>query len=152
MKRICVFPGSFSPFTKGHEAIVNKIYPLFDRIIIAIGDNNKKDPDFSLKKRIKWIQAIYKENNKIEITSYSGLTTTFCLKKGAKFMVRGLRNTHDFTYEKDMCLMNNKLNHNIETIYIIPDNTVNYISSSFVRDIWKNGGDISSFVPKEVKL
>jgi len=152
MKRICVFPGSFSPFTKGHETIVNKISSLFDKIIIAIGNNDDKDPDFSLEKRINWIQAIYKDNNKIETASYSGLTTEFCLQKEARFIVRGLRNTHDFAYEKNMCLMNTKLNHNIETIYVIPDNTVNYISSSLVRDIWKNGGDISSFVPKEVKL
>lgn len=152
MSRIAVFPGSFSPFTIGHQAIIKKASPLFDKIIIAIGENSQKDEYFTIDTRLKWIRSIYKNNKKIHITSYSGITVKLCKKEKAKYIIRGLRNSCDFEYEKTIAHMNNNLNKEIETIFILTPTELSHISSSIVREIIKNGGDVKKFLPEEINL
>ena len=152
MTKIAVFPGSFSPFSIGHQYIVNKALPLFEKIIISIGKNSEKPEYFSIKKRIQWIQAVYNNNPKIEIKAYNGLTVDFCKQEGADFILRGIRDTSDLKFEKDIAQMNRELNPKIETIFIITSPEISHISSSIIRDIIKNGGDVSKFIPKEINL
>ena len=113
MSKIAVFPGSFSPFTIGHLSIINQSINLFDHIIIAVGNNRNKTQKFTVRKRIEWIERIYKENEKISITSYKGLTIDFCKKNNANYIIRGLRNSSDFQYEKEISQMNYKLDNKI---------------------------------------
>jgi len=152
MNKIAIFPGSFSPFTLGHRSVVDRALPLFDKIIIAIGINSEKNEYFSIEEREQWIKEIYKNNSKIEVQFYEGLTVDLCEKVGANYILRGLRDSHDFKYEKNIAQTNKKLNDRIETIFIITPPEISHISSTIVRDIIKNGGDVSQFLPKEIDL
>ena len=152
MAKIAVFPGSFSPFTLGHKSIVDRGLSIFDKIIIAIGINTDKNQYFSIEERMQWIEDIYGKDPKIEISRYTGLTVNFCKQKGANFILRGIRDSHDFKYEKNIAQMNNKIQDDIETIFLITPPEISHISSSIVRDIIKNGGDVSKFIPKEINL
>ena len=152
MPKIAVFPGSFSPFTLGHKAVIDNALPLFDKLIIAFGINAEKMEYFSIEERLNWINAVYGSNPKIEVKRYDGLTVDFCKKEGAEYILRGLRNSHDFNYEKNIAQMNKKLNTEIETLFIITPPELSHISSTILRDIIKNGGDISKFIPKEIEL
>tara|TARA_B100000427_G_scaffold275488_1_gene244040 strand:- start:460 stop:918 length:459 start_codon:yes stop_codon:yes gene_type:complete len=152
MTRIAIFPGSFSPFTNGHKSIVDRAMPMFEKIIIAIGINSKKDQYFSIEERIQWIKDIYKGNSKIEVKFYEGLTIDMCEKENANYILRGLRDSHDFKFEKNIAQTNKSLNPNIETIFLVSHPQVSHISSTIIRDIIKNGGDVSKFIPKEVNL
>jgi len=152
MSKVAVFPGSFSPFSIGHQSVVEKALPLFDKIIISIGVNSKKNQYFSIQERMQWIESVYANNNKIEIKKYKGLTIDFCKKEGANFILRGLRDSHDFKFEKNIAQMNKDLDSSIETIFIITTPEVSHISSSLIRDIIKNGGDVSQFIPKEINI
>lgn len=150
--KIAVFPGSFSPFTLGHQYVINRALPLFDKIIIAVGSNSSKEYYFSEKQRLEWIKNIFKNEPKIEIQTYQGLTVNFCKSIGANFILRGLRNAKDFNYEKEIAQVNQTLNKEIETIFIITSPEYSHISSTLVREVAKNHGDISKFVPQGVKL
>ncbi|MDC3153556.1 pantetheine-phosphate adenylyltransferase [Bacteroidota bacterium] len=141
-----LFPGSFDPFTKGHEDIVKQSLNLFDKIIIAISKNSTKNNFFSLEKRIEKINLLYKKNNRISVNYYEGLTIDFCKKENINFLIRGIRNEIDFTYEKDIANANRELDNNIETIFFISSPSYSHISSKIVREIIKNNGDISKFV------
>ena len=152
MTKIAVFPGSFSPFTIGHQAIVERGLLIFDKIIIAIGENNEKKHFFSINDRIQWIQNVYLKHPKIKVKSYKGLTVDFCKKKGANFILRGLRNSNDFQFERNITQTNNQLNNDIETIFFMTPPELSHISSTIIRDIIKNGGDVSQFLPKEINL
>ena len=152
MTKIAVFPGSFSPFTIGHQAIVERGLLIFDKIIIAIGENNEKKHFFSINDRIQWIQNVYHKHPKIKVKSYKGLTVDFCKKEGANFILRGLRNSNDFKFERYIAQTNNQLNNEIETIFFITPPELSHISSTIIRDIIKNGGDVSQFLPKEIDL
>jgi len=152
MSKIAIFPGSFSPFTVGHQSVVDRALPLFDKIIIAIGINSKKNEFFSIEERMQWIESVYDKNEKIEIKRYEGLTVDFCKNESANFILRGLRDSHDFKFEKNIAQMNKDLNSDIETIFIITPPEMSHISSSLIRDIIKNGGDVSQFLPKEIDL
>lgn len=152
MNKIAVFPGSFSPFTLGHKAVVDSALPLFDKVIIAIGNNSGKNEYFSIEERLEWIKAVYGNNPKIEVERYEGLTVNFCKKANANFILRGLRDSNDFKFEKNISQMNKKLNPDIETIFIMTPSKFSYISSTVLRDIIKNGGDISKFIPKEINI
>ena len=152
MTKIAVFPGSFSPFSIGHQSVIEKALPLFDKIIISIGINSEKDQYFSIQERMQWIESVYGNNKQIEIKRYEGLTVDFCKKEGASFILRGLRDSHDFKFEKNIAQMNKDLNPDIETILIITPPEVSHISSSIIRDIIKNGGDVSKFIPKEINI
>ena len=152
MSKVAVFPGSFSPFSIGHQSVVEKALPLFDKIIISVGVNSKKNQYFSIQKRMQWIGSVYANNEKIEVKKYEGLTIDFCKKEGANFILRGLRDSHDFKFEKNIAQMNNDLDSSIETIFIITPPELSHISSSLIRDIIKNGGDVSKFIPKEINI
>ena len=152
MNKIAVFPGSFSPFTIGHQCIIDRAIPLFDKIIIAIGINSKKNQYFSIEERIQWIKDVYPDNPKITVQFYEGLTVDFCKRENANFILRGLRDSHDFKFEKNIAQMNQKLNNEIETIFLITPPEISHISSTIIRDIIKNGGDVSKFIPKQINL
>ena len=152
MNKIAIFPGSFSPFTLGHKSVVDRSLPLFDKIIIAIGINSEKNEYFSIEERKQWIKEVYKSNSKIEVQFYEGLTVDFCEKVGANYILRGLRDSHDFKYEKNIAQTNTNLNDKVETIFIITPPEISHISSSIIRDIIKNGGDVSQFLPLEIDL
>ena len=152
MTKIAVFPGSFSPFTIGHQSVIQRALPLFDKIIIAIGINSEKIQYFSIEERMKWINDIYVNTPKIKAKFYEGLTVDFCKKEGANFIVRGIRDSHDFKFEKNIAQTNKDLNTDIETIFLITPPEISHISSTIIRDIIKNGGDVSKFIPKEINI
>lgn len=145
MKKIAVFPGSFDPFTKGHESIVLKALNLFDEVIIGIGFNTSKSYLFDLDKRKTHIAAIFKGNEKVVIESFSGLTVDFCKEKNAQFIVRGVRDTKDFEYEKSIAQMNHKIS-GIESVFFITEPEYAAVSSTIIREIFKSGGNIDLFV------
>ena len=147
-----IFPGSFDPITKGHEALVLRGLELFDEIVIAIGTNVTKKYLFSIEQRIKFIEDTFKGNKRVSVQAYAGLTIEFCKSINAKFMLRGLRNSPDFTFEKSISQINRKLNKEIETVFLITSPELSAISSSIIRDIIINKGDASSFLPNGVKL
>jgi len=145
MKRIAVFPGSFDPFTKGHESVIENALDLFDEIIIAFGVNISKTYAFDTDKRIAHVKKLYAGNPKISVVSYNGLTVDFCRSEEAKYILRGLRDTKDFEYERPIAIANKKM-ANIETILVYTNPEVSTISSTIVREIYKLGGDGSLFV------
>jgi pantetheine-phosphate adenylyltransferase len=148
MKR-ALFPGSFDPFTLGHVDIIKRALPLFDEIIIAIGINADKKYMFSLEDRVRFIQDNYNGNPKIKVETYTGLTIDFCKKLNIEFILRGLRNPADFEFEKAIAQTNRKLS-TIETVFLLTSAETSYISSSIVRDVLRNGGNVSALVPKSV--
>lgn len=148
-QKIGVFPGSFDPITKGHESVINKALELFDKIYIAIGENPNKTYLFSLEQRTKWLKETF-NNPKIEVVNYQGLTVDFCKKVNASFIIRGIRNSADFEFEKSIADVNAKLS-DIETVFFMASAEYASISSSIVREVYKNGGVIDMLVPKSVK-
>ena len=152
MKKTAVFPGTFDPITKGHEAIINRAILIFDKVIIAIGENSKKKQLFDIEQRKKWINQTFENNTNIETVVYTGLTVDFCLKINAKYIVRGVRSTLDFEYEKNIAHMNNKLAPSIETVLLFTEPQYSMISSSIVRDIILNKGDAEQFLPDAIKI
>lgn len=147
--RRAIFPGSFDPITLGHVDIINRALPLFDEIIIAIGINADKKYMFSLEDRVNFIEINYKNESKIKVTTYTGLTTDYCKEMNVDFILRGLRNPADFEFEKAIAQTNRKLS-NIDTVFLLTSSDTAFISSSIVRDVHRHGGDISGFVPKSV--
>jgi len=150
-KRIAVFPGSFDPFTIGHEALVKRTLTLFDQIIIAVGKNINKKYMFTIEQRTEWIKKVFVNEPKIRVTSFTGLTVDFCKKNKADFIIRGVRTSTDFEFEKAIAQMNRSISP-IETIFIMPLPEHSAINSTIIRDIIRNNGDVSSFVPKGVVL
>lgn len=141
-----VFPGSFDPITLGHVDIINKGLGLFDEIIVAIGINAEKKYMWSLDERISFIEKTFASTPKVTVTSYSGLTADLCKQEKAPYILRGLRNSLDFSYEKSIAQTNSDY-AGIETVFVISSPKYSHISSSIVRDIARNGGDISNLVP-----
>ncbi len=152
MKNIAVFPGSFDPITKGHESIVRRASGLFDKIIVAIGVNASKKGMFSLEQKQKWIIDTFKDLPNVEVKSYTGLTVDFCIKENAGYILRGLRSNADFEYEFTIAQMNKLLQNHVETYFLLTEPQYSAISSTIVRDIHRNGGDVSRFVPSGVQL
>ncbi|MBQ7490053.1 MAG: pantetheine-phosphate adenylyltransferase [Bacteroidales bacterium] len=146
-KRIAVFPGSFDPFTIGHENIVRRALKLFDKVIVAIGVNSQKKYMFPIERRLEMIRHCFAGEQRVEAVSYEGLTVEFCKKVNAKFIVRGVRNGNDFLFEQDIANANALLSPDIETIFIATAPELAAISSTIVREICLNGGDYSKFVP-----
>ena len=149
--KIAVFPGSFDPITLGHQNIVERALPLFDKIIVAIGQNAIKNYHFSIAQRIEFIQLTFENNPKIEVTTYTGLTIDFCKQVDAKFILRGIRNIADYNYENSIAQMNKAMIGNIETIFIPTIPELSAINSTIIRDILNNGGEVSKFVPAIIK-
>jgi pantetheine-phosphate adenylyltransferase len=152
MSKVAVFPGSFDPITRGHVSVLNRALPLFDKIIVAIGVNSGKQSMFSKEQRLEWIQEIFKGNSKIEVITYEGLTVDLCKKYQSKFILRGLRSSVDFEYERSIAHMNKTMVSEIETIFILTEQEYSAINSSIVREIIKNGGDVKQFLPESIKL
>ncbi|MEO7522609.1 MAG: pantetheine-phosphate adenylyltransferase [Ferruginibacter sp.] len=150
MKRICLFPGTFDPVTLGHTDIINRALPLFDKLIIGIGRNVNKQPMFSEQQRLEWLNEIYKSNDKVEAVAYDGLTVNCCRLVGANFILRGIRYVNDFEYEKAIADMNRSIADNIETIFLTCLPQYTSVASTLVRDVLKNGGDVSKFLPEAV--
>ena len=146
-----VFPGSFDPFTLGHLDILNRSLLLFDEIIVGVGKNINKKTMFSEKQRVSFIKECFKNESKIKVESYEGLTIDFCKKTGANFIVRGIRNNGDFEYEKAIARTNRKLSK-IETIFLLTSAKTSFISSGIVRELIVNNGDYKLLVPKSVKI
>ncbi|HQU56421.1 MAG: pantetheine-phosphate adenylyltransferase [Chitinophagaceae bacterium] len=150
MARICLFPGTFDPITLGHVDIIDRAIPLFDKIIVGIGLNTAKTPMFSAEQRLQWINEIYAKEPKVEGAIYEGLTIDFCKKNKAKFILRGIRYVSDFEYEKTIADANRTLDKSIETIFLTGEPKYTSVASTIVRDIIKNKGDASHFLPKLV--
>ncbi len=150
--KIAVFPGSFDPITVGHESIIKRAIPLFDKIIVVVGVNAEKKSLFSLEQRIVWLQETFSDCPTIEIASHSGLTVDFCKQVGAKYILRGLRTSADFEFERSIGQTNKSLIPEIDTVFMltIPEHT--FINSSIVRDVFRNGGDVSNFIPSKISL
>ena len=152
MDRICLFPGTFDPVTKGHTDVIERAVSLFDKLIIGVGINSTKQPMFSIEQRVGWIKDIFRDDPRIEVRSYEGLTVNFCDTVGARYILRGIRYISDFEYEKAIADMNRLLSPHIETIFLTCSPVYSTTSSTLVRDVIRHGGDVSLFLPEEVKL
>jgi len=148
--RICLFPGTFDPVTLGHVDIVNRALPLFDKIIIGVGTNTAKTPMFSAQQRIEWFNQIYANEPKIECAAYEALTIDYCKRIGAQFTLRGIRFVSDFEYEKSIADANRTMDQQIETIFLTGEPKYTSVASTSVRDILKNNGNATPFLPKAV--
>ena len=146
MSNIGIFAGFFCPFTKGHEHIVSKALPLFNKLYVAVGHNSAKSAVFSVEQRVAWIKELYRDKAAIEVISYEGLTTELCRRVGANFLVRGVRNANDCTVEQELAAINHRLNPQVETIFIPTDPEWASVSSSLVRELWALNADYSPFI------
>lgn len=152
MKKIAVFPGSFDPFTIGHEAIIRRALNLFDEIIIAVGANALKKNYYSLDTRKEMITKVFRNEPKIIVDHYEGLTVDYCKKKGAGYLLRGLRTSADFEFERAIGQVNKSMAPGIESVFLLTFPEHSFINSTIVRDIIRNGGDASGFVPSVINL
>ena len=152
MNRTAVFPGSFDPFTVGHEALVRRALPLFEKVIIAVGENAEKKTLFSIEMRTKMISKVFEEESRVEVMRFSGLTVDFCRKHNAGYIVRGLRTSADFEYERALGQMNRKMAPGVDTIFLLTSTEHTPVNSTIVRDIIKHGGDASPFVPASINI
>lgn len=148
--KIALFPGSFDPITKAHVNILKRALPLFDKVFVGIGLNSNKQSFLSAEIRVKMLQTLFQEEEKIEVCSYEGLTVSFCKQIQAQYLIRGIRTVSDFEYEKAIAQMNHALEPDIESIFIVSKPGYSSISSTIVRDILKYHGDVSQFVPAEI--
>lgn len=147
--KIALFPGSFDPVTIAHVDILKRSLSLFDKIVIGVGNNSSKRSKLKTDVRIKILEAVFANEEKIEVVAYDGLTINFCKEIKAQYMLRGIRTVSDFEYEKAIAQMNHALEPAIESIFILSNPGYSSISSTIVRDILKHKGDVSQFVPKE---
>jgi pantetheine-phosphate adenylyltransferase len=152
MKKIAVFPGSFDPFTIGHEAIVMRAMSLFDEIIIAVGANALKKNFYSLETRKEMISMVFKSEPRVIVDHYEGLTVDYCKKKGAGFLLRGLRTAADFEFERAIGQVNKSIAPGIESVFLLTVPEHSFINSTIVRDIIRSGADASRFVPSAINL
>ena len=152
MSKIAVFPGSFDPFTIGHESIVTRALDLFDKVIIAVGNNENKKGFFTLEVRLSMIREVFKDVKKVEVDQFNGLTIDFCKSVHSRYILRGLRTSADFEYERAIAQVNKAMYPEIESIFMLtlPEHTA--INSSIVREILRYGGDVSKFIPHSVNI
>lgn len=147
MKKIAVFPGSFDPITRGHENIILRACGLFDEIIIAIGVNAEKKAFFPVEKRIEWLKKVFAGRPQVRVEQYSGLTVDFCRQSNAKYILRGLRTSADFEFERSIGQINKSLYPEVETVFLLSRTEFTPLNSSIVRDILRNGGNVEAYVP-----
>ena len=150
MHRIAIYPGTFDPVTNGHLDIMRRSVKLFDKLIVAVSLNPKKDPAFSLEKRVQFISDATVDLENIEITPFDSLLTRFAQENSATVIIKGLRAITDFEFELQMGLMNRNLDDSIETLFMIPSQEFSFLSSNLVKEVANHGGDISKLVPPEV--
>ena len=151
MSRIAIYPGTFDPITNGHLDLLVRATKIFDKVIIAVADNPRKNPLFSIDERIEMIEAVSGDIDNIQIEAFDDLLVNYVGRKNANFVIRGLRAVSDFDYEFQLASANRRLNENVETIFLTPSEANYFISSSLVREISFYDGDIQSFVPKHVE-
>jgi len=147
MKKIALFPGSFDPFTKGHEDIVLRGLKIFDEIIIAIGYNSQKKRYFEIDEMVEKIKSCFSSYNNIKVDKYTELTATYANKHRAEYLLRGLRNTTDFEYENTIAMINKDLYDGLETVFLITSPKFAFISSTIIREVHSYGGDIRKYIP-----
>jgi pantetheine-phosphate adenylyltransferase len=152
MKKIAVFPGSFDPFTIGHEAIAIRALSLFDEIIIAVGANALKKTFYSLVTRKEMIKKVFFDEPRIRVDHYEGLTVEYCVRNNADFLIRGLRTAADFEFERAIAQVNKVLAPDVESVFLLTVPEHSHINSTIVRDIIRSGGDASRFVPSSIDL
>ncbi|MBN2862914.1 MAG: pantetheine-phosphate adenylyltransferase [Bacteroidales bacterium] len=152
MKKIAVFPGSFDPFTIGHENIVNRALGFFDEIIIAVGANALKKSYYSLETRKEMIRRIFLNETRVRVDHYEGLTVDFCIRNGAKYILRGLRTAADFEFERAIAQVNKAIKADIESVFLLTTPEHTHVNSTIVRDIIRSGGNASMFVPSSIDL
>jgi len=152
MTRLAVFPGSFDPFTLGHIDVLKSALRLFDRVVVAVGHNVLKPGLFTTEARVEMIKIAVAELPSVEVCSYSGLTVDFCSSKNIPFIIRGLRTTTDFELEQVIAQANHKMAPDIITVFIPAGAELSFISSTVVRDVLQNGGDVQRFIPKGIDL
>jgi len=150
MERVAIFPGSFDPFTVGHENIVLRGLDLFDKIIIAVGYNSNKKEFFPVDRRVEWIQDIFWDNPKVAVRKYEGLTVDFATEVRARYILRGLRTSADFEYERAIAQVNKAMS-GIDSVFLLTQPEHTPVNSSIVRDIIKHGGDASLFLPNKIR-
>jgi pantetheine-phosphate adenylyltransferase len=152
MEKIAVFAGSFDPLTVGHESVVKRALPLFDKIYVAIGHNTTKQGYFPLEKRMGWIRKVFEHDEKVVVDQFTGLTVDYCKKINASYLLRGLRTAADFEYERAVAQLNKAMLPTIETVFLLtlPEHTP--INSSIVREIIRQGGDARLFLPKSLNI
>jgi len=150
--KIAVFPGSFDPITIGHVQIVKRALPLFDKVIIAVGVNSQKKYLYSLEERLKGIDRVFAKEPKVDVDKHEGLTAHYCIKKNARYLLRGLRNASDFDYEKQLSQMNQIIGDGVETVFFISQPEFSHISSTLVREVIKGGGDATMFLPEGFEI
>ncbi len=150
--KICVFPGSFDPITKGHLDLVERAYPLFDKIYVAVGENSVKNSLFSMEERLQWLEQVFENHEKVEVGRFVGLTVNYCKKVGAQYLLRGLRNASDFDYEKTISQLNQIIGKDLETVFFISRPEYSHFSSTIVREIIKGKGDYKSFLPDNIDV
>lgn len=150
MEKIAVFPGSFDPFTVGHEEIVRRGLKIFDKIIIAVGVNPVKREFLDVECRIKLIKKAFANTDRVVVAPYSGLTVDFCREMDAHIIIRGLRTAADFEYERAVGQANRAMDNRIETVFILTSTEHTFISSTIVRNIYMNGGDVTRFLPEKL--
>lgn len=150
MKRNAIFPGSFDPFTKGHEDIIRRGLKLFDKIIIGIGHNSKKQRYFHINMMLEKIRETFKDEPRVVVVTYDELTATLAKNYHADYLLRGLRNTTDFEYENSISQVNRHLNKHLETVFLITSPQYAHISSSIIREVHKYGGDVDEFLPYKI--
>ncbi len=152
MEKTAVFPGSFDPITSGHEDLVRRALPLFDKIVVAIGTNSQKKSLFPLDQRLHWLELVFGDEPKVEVGQFENLTAHYCQRIGARYLLRGLRNASDFDYEKTISQLNQIVGEGLETLFLIAQPGFSHISSTIVREIIKGGGDASPFLPKGLQI
>ncbi len=145
--KIALFPGSFDPITVGHYDILQRAKSLFDKIYVSIGNNSSKQCMFSLEDRLQFLHTCFDGDNQIEITQYDGLTVNYCVQINAHFILRGLRSDTDFEYEKNIAQINKEVSPLIETVFMVCSPAFSAVSSTIVKDIKRNGGDITRYIP-----
>ncbi len=150
MSKIAVFPGSFDPVTRGHEEIVRRALPLFDSVVVAVGENSGKQGYFPVEHRLRWLTETFAGEARVTVSRYSGLTVDLCRQIGAQYILRGLRTAADFEFERGIAQMNRAMEAGIETLFLLCDPQYSALSSSIVRDIHRHGGDIRPFIPAAI--
>lgn len=150
MEKIAIFPGSFDPFTVGHESIVRRSINLFDKIIVAVGVNSGKQPLMTVSSRVEMINEVFRGEEKVSCDSFEGLTVDFCRKVNATHMLRGIRTAADFEYERAIAQINKKMLPGVESIFLLTSPEHTPVNSTIIRDIIRNGGDASQFLPEGI--
>lgn len=150
MIKVALFPGTFDPFTLGHLDIVNRGLTMFDEVVVAIGVNTGKKHLFSLEQREQWVNELFENEPRVRVASYEGLTAKFAEQIGAQFILRGLRTTQDFTYEKQIAYVNEDMSPSINSVFLMSQQTNATVSSTIVRDLIQFGGDYEKYLPPSI--